>query len=236
MRGRARRSGAPPHPLFLLNAEPPSPQGRGRPNNPRYFTSPLARAWSFAITAQSCSASPWATAPTSRSRQTLPLGRGTPTASPPVTLDDRRLERLRPKLGHPQLDLAGLGLQLALVVTGPWIATGLAALVTLRIAQPIRLSIQQGVQCLLHAAANHAVEVALDPLIVNRDDIAQSDSVYPRSWRLPSADLVAFSHLQFSQIRGPPALPNCAKHSLRHLRCRFAELRWSIHTTVCRCN
>ena len=25
-----------------------------------------------------------------------------------------------------------------------------------------------------HAAANHAVEVALDPLIVNRDDIAQS--------------------------------------------------------------
>src|SRR5271169_4106168 len=93
---------------------------------------------------------------------------------PPVTLDDRRLERLRPKLGYPQLDLAGLGLQLALVVTGPPIATGLAALVTLRIAQPIRLSVQQGVQRLLHAAAHHAVEVALDPLIVNRDDIAQS--------------------------------------------------------------
>jgi hypothetical protein len=44
----------------------------------------------------------------------------------------------------------------------------------LRIAQPIRLSVQQGVQRLLHAAAHHAVEVALDPLIVNRDDIAQS--------------------------------------------------------------
>src|SRR5580704_4484181 len=28
------------------------------------------------------------------------------------------------------------------------------------------------------------------------------DSVKSRSWRLPSADLVAFSHLQFSQIRG----------------------------------
>jgi hypothetical protein len=75
-----------------------------------------------------------------------------------------RLERLRPKLGYPQLDLAGLGLQLALVVTGPPIATGLAALVTLRIAQAIRLGVQKRVQRLLHAAAN----------IVNRDDIAQS--------------------------------------------------------------
>jgi hypothetical protein len=28
------------------------------------------------------------------------------------------------------------------------------------------------------------------------------DSVYSRSWRLPSADLIAFSYLQFSQIRG----------------------------------
>jgi hypothetical protein len=31
--------------------------------------------------------------------------------------------------------------------------------------------------------------------------------VYPRSWRLPSADLVAFSHLQFSQIRGRQPYP-----------------------------
>ena len=43
--------------------------------------SPLARACSCAITAQSLSPSPWATAPTSRSRQTLPLGSGTPPAS-----------------------------------------------------------------------------------------------------------------------------------------------------------
>jgi hypothetical protein len=32
--------------------------------------------------------------------------------TPPVTLDDRRLEGLRPKLRYPQTDLAGLGLQL----------------------------------------------------------------------------------------------------------------------------
>ena len=46
------------------------------------YANPLARAWSRAITAQSCSPSPWATAPTRRSRQTLPLGSGTPAASP----------------------------------------------------------------------------------------------------------------------------------------------------------
>jgi hypothetical protein len=34
------------------------------------------------------------------------------SAAAPVTLDDRRLERLRPKLGYPQADLAGLGLHL----------------------------------------------------------------------------------------------------------------------------
>ena len=69
--------------------------------------------------------------------------------APPVTLDDRRLERLRPQLRYPQLDLAGLGLQLALVMAGSGIAPGLAALVALRIAQPIRLGIQQRVQRLL---------------------------------------------------------------------------------------
>ena len=40
----------------------------------------------------------------------------------------------------------------------------------------------------------------------------------------PLADLVAFSHLQFSQIRGPPALPICAKDSVRHHW--RASLKW----------
>jgi hypothetical protein len=35
------------------------------------------------------------------------------------------------------------------------------------------LGIQQCVQRLLHAPSNHAVEVVLDPLIVNRDDVPQ---------------------------------------------------------------
>src|SRR5262249_49760480 len=51
--------------------------------------------------------------------------------------------------------------------------TRLAALIPLRIAPPIRLGIEQGVQRLLHGTPHHAVEVALDPLVVNRDDIVQ---------------------------------------------------------------
>jgi hypothetical protein len=51
----------------------------------------MARAWSRAITAQSCSPSPWATAPTRRSRQTLLLGNGTPAASPPPLVEQLKV-------------------------------------------------------------------------------------------------------------------------------------------------
>ena len=54
---------------------------------------------------------------------------------------------------------AGLGLQLTLVTPSTGIATGFAALLALRIAQPIRLGIQQRVQCLLHATPDNAVQV-----------------------------------------------------------------------------
>jgi len=40
-------------------------------------------------------------------------------------------------------------------------------------AKPIRFRVQQGVQRLFHAAPNHPVEVAPNPFIVNRDDLAQ---------------------------------------------------------------
>jgi len=53
------------------------------------------------------------------------------------------------------------------------IATRGAVLIALRIAQPIRLGIEQGVQRLLHGTPHHPVEVALDPLVVNRDDVVQ---------------------------------------------------------------
>jgi hypothetical protein len=69
-----------------------------------------------------------------------------------IAFDDRRLERLMAKLRYLQPHLADLGLQVALVVTGAGIAAGRAALVTLGVAQPIRLRIQKRVQRLLHAA------------------------------------------------------------------------------------
>src|SRR5215831_3822584 len=93
--------------------------------------------------------------------------------APPIPLDDGRLERLLAQLRYPQPYLASFGLQAALVVSGPGIPTCLAALIALRIAQPIRLGIQQCVQRLLHGTPHDPVEVALDPLVVNRDDIVQ---------------------------------------------------------------
>src|SRR5581483_6594871 len=88
-------------------------------------------------------------------------------------------------------------------MAGPGIAAGFAPLIALRIAQPIRLGIQQRVQRLLHAAADDTVQVVLDPLIVNRDDIAQRTRCSLSHGGSLLAGLVAFSHLQFSQIRGP---------------------------------
>jgi hypothetical protein len=92
---------------------------------------------------------------------------------PPIALDDGRLKSLPAKLRYPQAHLAGLGLQIALVMAGPGIATCLDTLVALRIAKPVRFGVQQRVQRLLHAAPYDPVEVVPDPLVVNRDDIVQ---------------------------------------------------------------
>src|SRR5262249_58368912 len=62
--------------------------------------------------------------------------------APPIALDDRRLERLLAQLRYPQAYLAGLGLQAALVVASAGIATRLAALIPLCIAQPICFGIE----------------------------------------------------------------------------------------------
>src|SRR4029453_3295071 len=58
-------------------------------------------------------------------------------------------------------------------MTGPGVAAGLAALIALRIAQPIRFGIQKRVQRLLHRAPDHPIQVIPCPIVVNRNDIAQ---------------------------------------------------------------
>src|SRR5438067_5488546 len=80
----------------------------------------------------------------------------------PVAVDDGRLERQRPQLGHLQLDLPGLGLQLAALVPGPRVLARLGALVLPGPAQDVALGIEQGVEGLLDGAADHAVEVLVD--------------------------------------------------------------------------
>ena len=60
-----------------------------------------------------------------------------------------------------------------IVVASAGIATRLAALIPLRIAQPICLGIEQGVQRSSTVPRTTRSRVALDPLIVNRDDIVQ---------------------------------------------------------------
>src|SRR5262249_45494020 len=104
----------------------------------------------------------------------------------------------------------------AFVVAGSGVTARFAAFVTLRMAKPICLGIQQPVQCLLHAAPDDTVEVVLNPLIVNCDDIAQWTRCNLSHGGSLLAVLVAFSHLQFSQIRGRQPLLICAKDSVRH--------------------
>src|SRR5262249_27982114 len=86
------------------------------------------------------------------------------------------------------------------VVASAGIATRLAALIPLCIAQPICLGIEQGVQRLLHGATTRSRW-----LLIRSSSIVMScsaDSVYRLTWRLPLAGLGAFRHFQFSQIRG----------------------------------
>src|SRR5215469_1581251 len=143
--------------------------------------------------------------------------------APPVALDNRRLEGLRPKLRDLQPYLAGLGLQLALIVARARVPTRLAALIPLRIAQPICLGIEQGVQRFLHAPSHDPVEVALDPLVVNRDDIVQRTRCslgHGGSFSLTWLRLATSSSARFGAVS-----PNCAKDSVRHLvSCFFGRI------------
>ena len=97
---------------------------------------------------------------------------------------------------------SSLGLQVALVMAGSGVAAGLTAFIALRIAQPVRFGIQKRVQRLLHRAPDHPIQVILDPLVVDRDDIAQRTRCILSHGGSFLLYWLRFSHLQFSQIRG----------------------------------
>jgi hypothetical protein len=58
-------------------------------------------------------------------------------------------------------------------MTGPLVTALFGMLVSLRVAQLIRLGIQKVVECLLNRAADHLVQMALNLRLVNPDDFAQ---------------------------------------------------------------
>lgn len=75
----------------------------------------------------------------------------------PVALDDRGLERQLPELGHLDLNLAGLGVQLAAVMARAVVLALVRALVAPGLAQLLRLGVEQIVDGLLDRAANDPV-------------------------------------------------------------------------------
>jgi hypothetical protein len=68
-------------------------------------------------------------------RTDTPLHRALP---PPIALDDRRLERLLPQLGHPQRHLARLRLQFAAIALRSRVPPRLGPFITAGVAPSIR--------------------------------------------------------------------------------------------------
>jgi hypothetical protein len=90
----------------------------------------------------------------------------------PIALDDRRLEGLPPQLRDLQADLAGPGLQRALIAAGTRVLSRLAALVAPGAAQSVRLGVQHRIQRLLDRPANNLAKVIPDPSLIDLDHLA----------------------------------------------------------------
>src|SRR6185437_17168324 len=98
---------------------------------------------------------------------------------PLVPLNDRRFKREPPQLRNPQRYLAGLRLELALVVPGPAVRTFRGSLVSLGPADMIRLSVQQPVQCLLNARADDLIHMIPQlPFVNSQRSIAAGVSLF----------------------------------------------------------
>jgi len=98
----------------------------------------------------------------------------------PVPLDDLRLERQAPQARDLQLHLARLRLQLPLVRAGSRVHSLGRPLVAARPAQPVRLRVQQPIERLLDARADHLVHVTTHGLLVHPDHPAIHASCYTR--------------------------------------------------------
>jgi hypothetical protein len=79
-----------------------------------------------------------------------------------IAVSNAASQRAKPltQLRDLQCHLAGRRVKLAIVAASPRVLTGFRALVTPGTHKPIRLSLQQGVQRLLHAAAHDVLQGA----------------------------------------------------------------------------
>src|SRR5262245_53721575 len=96
------------------------------------------------------------------------------------------------------------------------VAPGLTAFIALRIAQAIRLRVQKRVQCLLHRAPYQPVQVVLIRSSSIEMTLPKGLGVFS-VMAAPSCCPGCVWQPPVQPDSGPPALLNCAKHSVRHL-------------------
>ncbi len=126
--------------------------------------------------------------------------------SAPIALDDRRLEGLPAQLRHLQLDLAGLGLEIACVVSRPRVLPAFAALITLRPAELVRFRVEHRIQRFLDRAAHHLTQVITDPTLVNLDHLAHRLAIR----------LIVHTLLLSAILKGTLVARKCAKDFVRY--------------------
>ncbi len=133
--------------------------------------------------------------------------------------------RLRAKLWH----LAPAPLQRACVAArvaaSSCVAARLTALMAPCIAKPIRLCLQQAVQCLLDAASHDLPQMIFYPTGVDTEHVRQALRVILVQGG--SGLLYWLLRLATESLRdaGPPTTHKCAKLSLRHLRTSRSSAR-----------
>ena len=74
-----------------------------------------------------------------------------------------------PQFRNLQIDLAGTGLQRAIIAASTSILPSLVAFVASRATKPVSLSIQHRVQRLLDRSTNHLTKMIPDPRLINLD-------------------------------------------------------------------
>ena len=96
-----------------------------------------------------------------------------------IPLDDGCFERDALETGHMERDVSGGSGKVPVIVAAAVALTGLAALVTGRLRQRLRLLLQQLVQGFFYAAADQFLDLTLDNFIVQMYNFLRHRSLSP---------------------------------------------------------